>query len=119
MDKMVLCKQEETRVQLSAEQKDWILDSDEEPTDQELEASYLYMAKIKEVIPTAYEAIGPVFDKEPLEQVHNNDEYNVFSKEKEHHEQPESINDTYVVEHGDSHTTPDSSDKNNNEGEVD
>ncbi|GKD43719.1 hypothetical protein Tco_1268364 [Tanacetum coccineum] len=56
------------------------------------------MAKIQEVIPAANEATGPVFDKEPLEHVHNDDEYNVFAIEKEHPEQPGSINDTYVVE---------------------
>ncbi|GJW46956.1 hypothetical protein Tco_0078602 [Tanacetum coccineum] len=58
-------------------------------------------------------------DKEPLEQVHNNDEYNVFAMEKEHPEKPESINDTYVVEQGDNNITPDSSDMSNNKGEVD
>ncbi|GKE47059.1 hypothetical protein Tco_1478317 [Tanacetum coccineum] len=70
---------------------------DAEPTNQELEAHYLYMAKIQEVIPATDKGIGPVFDKEPLEQVHVNDEYNVFAMESEHPEQPESINDTYVV----------------------
>ncbi|GJX64638.1 hypothetical protein Tco_0298981 [Tanacetum coccineum] len=64
---------------------------DEEPTYQELEAHYLYIAKIQEVIPPTGEATGP---------------------------KSEFINDTYVVEHGDSNTNPDSSDMRNNEGEV-
>ncbi|GJU31803.1 hypothetical protein Tco_1175392, partial [Tanacetum coccineum] len=82
--------------------------------------STLYVhVKIQEVIPTANKANRPVFDKEPLEHVHNNDEYNVFTNEKEHTGQPESINDTYVVEQGDSNTTHDSSDVSNNEREVD
>ncbi|GKC52531.1 retrovirus-related pol polyprotein from transposon TNT 1-94 [Tanacetum coccineum] len=52
--------------------RDTVQDSDEEPTDQELEAHYLYMAKIQEVIPTVKKGIGPVFDKEPLEQCDSN-----------------------------------------------
>ncbi|GJT72292.1 uncharacterized mitochondrial protein-like protein [Tanacetum coccineum] len=37
-EKMLLCKQEEARIQLSAEQVDWRDDTDDEPEDQELEA---------------------------------------------------------------------------------
>ncbi|GJX00659.1 hypothetical protein Tco_0184572 [Tanacetum coccineum] len=77
------------------------------------------MAKIQEVIPVADEATGPVFEKEPLEQVHNNDEYNMFVMKKEHPKQPVSINDIYVVEQDDSYTTPNSPDMSNNEREVD
>ncbi|GJY97149.1 hypothetical protein Tco_0514059 [Tanacetum coccineum] len=65
---MLLCKQKEARVQLSAEQQDWLIDSDEKPTNQELEAHYLYMENIQEAIPTAYKATRPVFEKEPVEQ---------------------------------------------------
>nr|GEW42665.1 hypothetical protein [Tanacetum cinerariifolium] len=39
----------------------------------------------------------PTYDIDSVEHVPN-DEYNVFAMEKEHHEQPESINDTNVVE---------------------
>ncbi|GJT36140.1 hypothetical protein Tco_0926559 [Tanacetum coccineum] len=85
----------------------------------ELEAYYMYMAKIQEVIPAADEGTGPVFDKEPLEHVHTNDEYNVFAMENEHLVQHESINDTYVMEQCDSNTTPDSSDMSNNGEEAD
>ncbi|GJS49735.1 hypothetical protein Tco_0599856 [Tanacetum coccineum] len=67
-DKMMLCKQEEAGMQLSVEQQDWILDLDKEPTYQELEAHYWYMAKIQEVISAADEATRPIFDKESLEQ---------------------------------------------------
>ncbi|GKD01595.1 hypothetical protein Tco_1171869 [Tanacetum coccineum] len=52
-DKMLLYKQKEAWVQLSAEVQDWVQDSYEEPTNQELEAHYLYMAKIQELIPAA------------------------------------------------------------------
>ncbi|GKB90177.1 hypothetical protein Tco_0962449 [Tanacetum coccineum] len=74
------------------------------------------MAKIQEVILAADEAIGLVFNKEPLEKVHTNDVYNVFSMEKEHLEQPKSINDTYMVKQGDINTTPDSSYMSNDGG---
>ncbi|GKC62138.1 hypothetical protein Tco_1089736 [Tanacetum coccineum] len=50
---MLLCKQKEAGIQLSAEQVDWRDDTDNEPEDQELEAHYIYMAKIQEVIPDA------------------------------------------------------------------
>ncbi|GJW24359.1 hypothetical protein Tco_0038170 [Tanacetum coccineum] len=54
---------------------------------------------------------GPIFDTEPFEKVHNiNDNYNVFANKRQHPKQPESVNDTYLVEQGDTNTTPDSSD---------
>nr|GEU77256.1 hypothetical protein [Tanacetum cinerariifolium] len=45
-EKIMLCKQEEKGVSLSAKQGDWLDDTDEEPDEQELEAHYMYMAKI-------------------------------------------------------------------------
>ncbi|GKC92049.1 hypothetical protein Tco_1157491 [Tanacetum coccineum] len=39
---------------------------------QELEAHYMYMAKVQEVIPTADEDIGPIYDKESLEKGDSN-----------------------------------------------
>ncbi|GJT13055.1 retrovirus-related pol polyprotein from transposon TNT 1-94 [Tanacetum coccineum] len=45
-EKMMLCKQKEKGMPLSAEQDEWIHDTDEEPDEQELEAHYMYMAKI-------------------------------------------------------------------------
>nr|GEU98466.1 hypothetical protein [Tanacetum cinerariifolium] len=47
-EKMMLCKQAEKCVPLQAEQYDWLADMDEEIDEQELEAHYSYMAKIKE-----------------------------------------------------------------------
>nr|GFB74735.1 ribonuclease H-like domain-containing protein [Tanacetum cinerariifolium] len=63
-EKMLLCKQEEARIQLNAEQADWKDDIDDESDDQELEAHYMYMAKIQEVSPDAVDS-GPIFDTEP------------------------------------------------------
>ncbi|GKA79031.1 hypothetical protein Tco_0785568 [Tanacetum coccineum] len=42
-------------------------DTDDELDDQELEAHYLYMAKIQEVTPDAADNSGPIFDTEPLQ----------------------------------------------------
>ncbi|GJT78040.1 retrovirus-related pol polyprotein from transposon TNT 1-94 [Tanacetum coccineum] len=82
-EKMLLCKQEEVRVQLNAEQADW-----KDDTDDELRSgigSTLYLQN-------------------------NNDKYNVFAMENEHPEQPESSNDIYLTEQGDTNITIDSLD---------
>ncbi|GKA84834.1 retrovirus-related pol polyprotein from transposon TNT 1-94 [Tanacetum coccineum] len=78
-EKMMLCKQEEKGVLLSADQGDWLDDTDEEPNEQELEAYYMYMAKIQEVLT---EESGPTFDAEPLEKEQSDDDYNVFANER-------------------------------------
>nr|GEX63625.1 retrovirus-related Pol polyprotein from transposon TNT 1-94 [Tanacetum cinerariifolium] len=96
-EKMLLCNKEEARIQLNAEQADWRDDTDDESKDQELEAHYMYMAKIQEVSPDAADS-GPIFDTEPVQKVSNNDNYNVFAIESEHPEQSESIHDTYPIE---------------------
>ncbi|GJT40792.1 hypothetical protein Tco_0940657 [Tanacetum coccineum] len=49
-----------------------VQDSNEEPTDQELEAHYVYMSKIQEVIPVSDKGTRPIFDEEPLEQCDSN-----------------------------------------------
>nr|GEV63958.1 hypothetical protein [Tanacetum cinerariifolium] len=97
-EKMLLCKQEEAGFQLNAEQADWRDDTDDEPKDQELEAHYTYTAQIQEVTPDAADNSGPIFDFKPLQKVSNNDNYNVFAIESEHHEQSKSVNDTYPIE---------------------
>ncbi|GKB38114.1 retrovirus-related pol polyprotein from transposon TNT 1-94 [Tanacetum coccineum] len=100
-EKMLLCKQEEAGVQLNAEQADWKDDTDDESEEQELEAYYMYMAQLQEVTPDPVDS-GPIFDDEPMHKVqNNNDNYNVFAMENEHPEQPESSNDIYLAEQGD------------------
>ncbi|GKF77462.1 hypothetical protein Tco_0229932 [Tanacetum coccineum] len=88
-------------VPLQAEQADWLEDTDEEIDKQELEAHYSYMAKIQEV-PTADSGTNT----EPLKNVQYDAEYNVFANERQHFDQPESINDTYVVEQDDGKVIP-------------
>ncbi|GJX54814.1 hypothetical protein Tco_0283183 [Tanacetum coccineum] len=113
-EKMMMCKQAEHGVPLQAEQADWLADTDEEIDEQELEAHYSFMAKIQEVLPEESSSTD-----QPLEQVQNHDENNVFANERRHSEQPESINDTYVLEKDDSNVTPDSSNICNNDNQVD
>ncbi|GKA40547.1 hypothetical protein Tco_0733140 [Tanacetum coccineum] len=109
---MMMCQTSEQGVPLQAEQADWLEDTDEEIDEQELEAHYSYMAKIQEVSPEESSSTG-----QPLEQVQNHDESNVFANERRHSEQPESINDTYVLEKDDSNVTPDSSNICNNDNQ--
>ncbi|GJR24847.1 hypothetical protein Tco_0973374 [Tanacetum coccineum] len=68
----------------------------------------------EEVLPAESSSIDT-----PLEQVQNHDASNVFANERRHSEQPESINDTYVLEKDDSNVTPDSSNICNNDNQVD
>ncbi|GJU52577.1 retrovirus-related pol polyprotein from transposon TNT 1-94 [Tanacetum coccineum] len=82
-----------------ARESDWRDETDDKPEDQELEAHYMYMAKIQEVTPDDADNSGPIFDTEPLQKVHNSDDdYNVFTNERQHPKQPESVNDTYLME---------------------
>ncbi|GJX89447.1 retrovirus-related pol polyprotein from transposon TNT 1-94 [Tanacetum coccineum] len=113
-EKMMICKQAETGVPLQAEQVDWLADTNEEIDKLELEAHYSFMAKIQEVLPAESSSTDT-----PLEQVQNDYENNVFAKERRHSEQPESINDTHILEKNDSNVTPDSSNMCNNDNLVD
>ncbi|GKD21692.1 hypothetical protein Tco_1223395 [Tanacetum coccineum] len=88
--------------------------SDEKIEKKELEAHYGFMAKIQEVLPAESSSTGT-----PLEQVQNHDASNVFANERQHSEQPESINDTYVLEKDDSNVIPDSSNICTNDNQVD
>ncbi|GJZ69562.1 retrovirus-related pol polyprotein from transposon TNT 1-94, partial [Tanacetum coccineum] len=78
-EKMMMCKQAKQGVPLQAEQADWLADTDEEIDEQELEAHYSFMAKIQEVLPEESSST-----EQPLEQVQNNDENNVFANERQH-----------------------------------
>nr|GFB56752.1 hypothetical protein [Tanacetum cinerariifolium] len=55
---------EEAGIQLNAKQADWKDYTDDESDDQELEAHYMYMAKIQQVSPDAVDS-EPIFDTEP------------------------------------------------------
>nr|GEX80423.1 hypothetical protein [Tanacetum cinerariifolium] len=96
-EKMLLCKQEEAKIQLNAEQADWRDDTDDESEDQELEAHYMYMAQLQEVSPDATD-FGPIFDTKPVQKVSTDDRYNVFAIKSKHPEQSESVDDTYLIE---------------------
>ncbi|GJW39861.1 hypothetical protein Tco_0065706 [Tanacetum coccineum] len=111
---MMMCKQAEQGVPLQAEQADWLEDTDEEIDEQELEAHYSYMAKIQEVSPAESSSTDT-----PLEQVQHHDDNDVFANVRRHSEQPESINDTYVLEKDDSNVIPDSLNICTNDNQVD
>nr|GEZ16090.1 hypothetical protein [Tanacetum cinerariifolium] len=96
-EKMLLCKQEEAGIQLNAEQADWRDDTDDESDDQELEAHYMYIAKLQQVSPDVDDS-GPIFDKEPEQKVQNDDHYDVFAIDCQHSEQSESVHNTYLIE---------------------
>nr|GEY01409.1 hypothetical protein [Tanacetum cinerariifolium] len=85
-EKMLMCKQTEKCVLLQAEQANWLEDTDEEIDEQELEARYIYMAKIQEVPTTDSRT-----DTGPLEQIQYNAEYKVFANERQQSEQSESM----------------------------
>nr|GEV95896.1 ribonuclease H-like domain-containing protein [Tanacetum cinerariifolium] len=59
--------------------------------------------------------IRPSYDIEPMVEVPYTAEYNVFAVDKQHSEQPECINNTCVVETGDSNVIPDSPDMCDND----
>ncbi|GJR00481.1 retrovirus-related pol polyprotein from transposon TNT 1-94 [Tanacetum coccineum] len=73
------------------------------------------MAQIQEVTLDAADNSELIFDTEPLQKVQNNDDnYNVFANDREHPVQPESVNDTYLEEQGDTNITIDSLDMSTN-----
>nr|GEU85820.1 hypothetical protein [Tanacetum cinerariifolium] len=113
---MLLCKQAEKGLPLQAEQANRLADMDEEVDEQEIEAHYMYMAKIQEVYTTDP---GPSFDAKPLKKVHTNDDYNVFANERQHSEQPVSINNACLVETSDINVIPDSSYMCDNDNQAD
>nr|GEV98507.1 hypothetical protein [Tanacetum cinerariifolium] len=93
-EKMLLCKQEEAGIQLNAEQADWKDDTHDESDDQELEAHYIYMAKIQEQSESVHntylieqdaqnvsiESVDMNYDSEQIDQ---NDEDVDLAKERE------------------------------------
>nr|GFC07834.1 hypothetical protein [Tanacetum cinerariifolium] len=89
-EKMLLCKQEKAGIQLNTEQADWKDDTDDESDDQELEAHYMYMAKIQEASPDAVDS-RPIFDTKPEQKVHNDDHYDVFAIELDMNSDSEQI----------------------------
>nr|GEW37052.1 hypothetical protein [Tanacetum cinerariifolium] len=79
---MLLYKQEEAGIQLNVEQVDWKDDIDDEYDDQELEAHYMYMAKIQEVSPDTVDT-RPIFYKEPEQKIDQNDKDADLAEERE------------------------------------
>nr|GEX82587.1 hypothetical protein [Tanacetum cinerariifolium] len=77
-------------------------------------------AQIQEVSPDVANDSRPIFNTEPLQKVHNDDDnYNVFANDRQHPEQPESVNNTYPNDQGDKHIILDSLDMSTDGGEAD
>nr|GEY42027.1 retrovirus-related Pol polyprotein from transposon TNT 1-94 [Tanacetum cinerariifolium] len=115
-EKMLLCKQKEAGIQLNAEQANWKDDTDDESDDQELEAHYMYMAKLQQVSPDAIDS-GPIFDKEPEQKVQNDDHYDVFAIECQHPAQSESVHKTCLIEQAAHNVIIESEDMNYDSGD--
>nr|GFC10560.1 hypothetical protein [Tanacetum cinerariifolium] len=62
---------------------------------------------------------GSIFDTEPLQKVSIDDHYNVFAIESEHHEQSESVHDTYPIEQDEHNVIIDSLDMSYDREEID
>nr|GFB21032.1 hypothetical protein [Tanacetum cinerariifolium] len=94
-EKMLLCKQEEARIQLNAKQADWRDDTDDdELEDQELEAHYMYMAQLQQqskfvhdTYPIEQDAQNVIIDSldmsDDREEIDQNDDDNDLAKERE------------------------------------
>nr|GFC22285.1 hypothetical protein [Tanacetum cinerariifolium] len=97
---------------------DWKDDTDDESDDQELEAHYMYMAKIQKVSPDAVDS-GPIFDTEPEQKVQNDNHYDVFAIECQHLEQSKSSHNTYLLEQDAQNVSIESVDMNYDSEQID
>nr|GEY05570.1 hypothetical protein [Tanacetum cinerariifolium] len=93
------------------EQADWKDDTDDESDDQELEAHYMYMAKVQEVLLDAVDS-GPIFDTKPEQKVQNYYHYDVFAIDCQYPEQSKSVHKTYLIEQDAHNVTIESLDMN-------
>nr|GEY80100.1 hypothetical protein [Tanacetum cinerariifolium] len=101
------------------EQADWKDDTDDESDDQELEAHYMYMAKLQGVFCPDVADSGPIFDTEEVQKVSTNDHYNVFAIESEHPEQSKTVHDTYHIEQDEHNVIIDSLDMSYDSEQID
>ncbi|GJS98718.1 retrovirus-related pol polyprotein from transposon TNT 1-94 [Tanacetum coccineum] len=65
----MLYKQESKCIPLRVEKMEWLNDTDEESDEQELEAHYMYMSKIQEVLHAVDDNSGPTYDADLLEKI--------------------------------------------------
>nr|GEV17534.1 hypothetical protein [Tanacetum cinerariifolium] len=100
-EKMLLCKQEEVGIQLNTKQADWKDDTDDESDDPELEAHYMYMAKIQEsaflygTIEEEVYVCQPIGFEDPD---HQDKVYKVVKALYGLHQAPRACQDKYVAE---------------------
>nr|GEY73636.1 hypothetical protein [Tanacetum cinerariifolium] len=104
--------------QQNDQKTDWRDDTDDESDDQELEAHYMYMAKLQQVSPDVDDS-GPIFNKEPEQKVQNDDHYDVFAIDCKHTEQSESVHNTYLIEQDAQNVLIESEDMNYDSEQID
>ncbi|GKD00052.1 hypothetical protein Tco_1170326, partial [Tanacetum coccineum] len=63
---MLVEKKEEARGKLSAKEHGWLINSVREEEDQELEAHYIYIAKIQEAFLETDDDTVPFYDIKPM-----------------------------------------------------
>nr|GFC52603.1 hypothetical protein [Tanacetum cinerariifolium] len=114
----MLGMKEEAVIQLNAEQADWRDDTDDESDDQNLEAHYMYMAKLQQISLDDVDS-GPIFDKEPEQKVQNDDHYDVFAIDCQHSKQSESVHNTYLIEQDALNVSIESVDMNYDSEQID
>ncbi|GJT86825.1 retrovirus-related pol polyprotein from transposon TNT 1-94 [Tanacetum coccineum] len=71
-EKMMLCKKKSKSIYLIVEHNEWLQDTNEESDKQELEAHYMYMEKIQEILHATDDNFGPTCDVEPLKKADSN-----------------------------------------------
>nr|GEV91103.1 hypothetical protein [Tanacetum cinerariifolium] len=120
-EKMLFCEKQAVEVPLSAEEYDFLADIDEEEGDRDLNANFIFMTKLHEVISRTKAKNGPSYDTLALSevQIYIDFEYNVFAHLRTHLKQIESIYDTYVLEQNNSNIDLETPNMDLNEGEID
>nr|GEZ53916.1 hypothetical protein [Tanacetum cinerariifolium] len=86
-EKMLLCKQEEVRIKLNAEQADWRDGTDDESDDQELEAHYINLNSVHDTYPIEQDEHNVIIDSLDMsyesEQIDQNDDDDDLANERE------------------------------------
>ncbi|GJZ58422.1 hypothetical protein Tco_0613916 [Tanacetum coccineum] len=120
-EKILLCEKQAVGVPLSAEEYDFLADTDLEEGDRDLNVNFIFMTKLNEVISGTKAENGPSYDTIMLSevQIYIDSEYNMFAHVRTHLKQLESIYDTYVLEHNNSNINLETTNMDLNRGEID
>ncbi|GKB29307.1 hypothetical protein Tco_0868708, partial [Tanacetum coccineum] len=107
-ERLMLVQQEEARIEITAEQHDFLAyTSDEECEDREFNANCIFLTRLQSTSSNKDTAL--VYDTSGISEVPKFDNYydneicNLFAYEEEHLELHESTQATYAKQHNDSH----------------